>query len=116
MYRPSRGLLLTATLLAMVSAAAYFLLTCDSRRMQYLQSKADYPQLRSECMKLMSLYRAGGEPILIPGDDASRLPPTIRSLEPSHVSIDATTVTIECGGGFQHFGLIAVSPGRSPTP
>lgn len=47
--------------------------------------------------------------------DNRDLPPALRILKPTHISVENERIFIEFGGGLYHFGIIVYTPGAKET-
>jgi hypothetical protein len=76
---------------------------------QRLLSEVDHEVVRSAARERLAKY----EDVVLFSDDP-RIPETIRSTNPTWISVCQKTVHIEYGGGFHHQGFVVIPDGDPP--
>ena len=105
---------LTIRRLWLAGAVAAIAMSCfycsPGGRKQMLLWSADHAKILEDCRALLDETGVEEGHVSFGGRD-ERLPASIRRLEPSVVVVAPDWVTIEMGGGFDHWGLVAFPDG-----
>jgi hypothetical protein len=114
----SRWLLPVAALvtLAVYLAVPVLWATAMARKVDERQRRivyhSDHPAILAAAQQLLRTAKTA-DPVFYDRSDA-RLPTVIRKLRPSDVAVDTSRVSIEMGGGWEHYGLDVYAAGVRP--
>ena len=113
--------LIAGLIVALVLAWLIAPLCVTLSRMRRIGKRGDHPALLAACQRMMHTRTSYKTTFKSPEGQSnidlqdSSVPELIRRLAPSYVLVQDDVATVEMGGGFGHYGVVAFAHGNETT-